>query len=186
VQIAHPAADRCRIPAPPNRPTSCQHRLPHHRLGGPPLASLACPGRNRSSKEKDRCRGGPPRQGSIDTRGLCTSRNMCSAVLCHRTLRTCHRTLTGAIVSRSRSLPDARPAAISLDCKHRREGLAPGPPAYDLRHAVVSLWLNAGAPAPDVAERAGHSLDVLLRVYAKCIDGHQEIANRRIDDALAA
>jgi integrase len=55
---------------------------------------------------------------------------------------------------------------------------------YDLRHAAVSLWLNAGVPAPDVAERAGHSVDVLLRVYAKCIDGQQEIANRRIDDAL--
>ncbi|MGW5261796.1 tyrosine-type recombinase/integrase [Microbispora sp. NPDC004025] len=57
---------------------------------------------------------------------------------------------------------------------------------YDLRHAAVSLWLNAGVPAPDVAERAGHSVDVLLRVYAKCLDGQQEIANRRIDDALAA
>ncbi|MFO7399921.1 MAG: tyrosine-type recombinase/integrase [Actinomycetales bacterium] len=57
---------------------------------------------------------------------------------------------------------------------------------YDLRHAAVSLWLNAGVPAPEVAERAGHSVDVLLRVYAKCIDGQQEIANRRIDDALVA
>ncbi|MFI7701589.1 phosphotransferase family protein [Nonomuraea sp. NPDC049480] len=38
----------------------------------------------------------------------------------------------------------------------------------------------------DVAERAGHSVDVLLRVYAKCIDGQQEIANKRIGDALAA
>jgi hypothetical protein len=28
--------------------------------------------------------------------------------------------------------------------------------------------------------------DTLLRVYAKCVDGQQEIANRRIDDALAA
>ncbi|MCA2229634.1 tyrosine-type recombinase/integrase [Nonomuraea aurantiaca] len=57
---------------------------------------------------------------------------------------------------------------------------------YDLRHAAVSLWLNAGVPAPDVAERAGHGVDVLLRVYAKCIDGQQEIANKRIGDALAA
>ncbi|WP_433419214.1 hypothetical protein ACQP1V_04905 [Microtetraspora malaysiensis] len=57
---------------------------------------------------------------------------------------------------------------------------------YDLRHAAVSLWLNAGVSAPDVAEQAGHSVDVLLRVYAKCLDGQQEIANRRIDDALAA
>ena len=57
---------------------------------------------------------------------------------------------------------------------------------YDLRHAAVSLWLNAGVPAPEVAERAGHGVDVLLRVYAKCIDGQQEIANRRIHEALAA
>jgi hypothetical protein len=29
-------------------------------------------------------------------------------------------------------------------------------------------------------------VDVLLRVHAKCIDGQQEMANRRIDEALAA
>ncbi|GII84156.1 integrase [Sphaerisporangium siamense] len=57
---------------------------------------------------------------------------------------------------------------------------------YDLRHAAVSLWLNAGVPAPDVAERAGHSVDVLLRVYAKCVDGQREIANQRIAEALSA
>ncbi|MER6176041.1 tyrosine-type recombinase/integrase [Streptosporangium sp. NPDC001681] len=55
---------------------------------------------------------------------------------------------------------------------------------YDLRHAAVSLWLNAGVSAPDVAERAGHSVDVLLRVYAKCLDGHKDLANQRIGDAL--
>jgi len=57
---------------------------------------------------------------------------------------------------------------------------------YDLRHAAVSLWLNAGVPAPDVAERAGHSVDVLLKVYAKCIDGSTTIANQRIDRALTS
>jgi hypothetical protein len=57
---------------------------------------------------------------------------------------------------------------------------------YDLRHAAVSLWLNAGVSAPDVAERAGQGVDVLLRVYAKCIDGGEEVANKRIDGALAA
>jgi integrase len=55
---------------------------------------------------------------------------------------------------------------------------------YDLRHAAVSLWLNAGVPAPTVARRAGHSVDVLLRVYANCIDGDEEIANQRISRAL--
>jgi hypothetical protein len=46
------------------------------------------------------------------------------------------------------------------------------------------LWLNAGVPVTEVAERAGHGVDVLLRVYAKCIDGHQQRSNRRIDAAL--
>ena len=54
---------------------------------------------------------------------------------------------------------------------------------YDLRHAAVSTWLNAGVPAPQVAEWAGHSVDVLLRVYAKCISGQQEEAKRRIEEA---
>ena len=55
---------------------------------------------------------------------------------------------------------------------------------YDLRHAAVSLWLNAGVPATQVAERAGHSVEVLLRVYAKCVDGGDKVANMRIDAAL--
>ncbi|OUC96055.1 hypothetical protein [Streptosporangium minutum] len=56
----------------------------------------------------------------------------------------------------------------------------------EVEQVKVSLWLNAGVAAPDVAERAGHGVDVLLKVYAKCIDGGMEIANRRIEDALAA
>jgi hypothetical protein len=48
----------------------------------------------------------------------------------------------------------------------------------------VSLWLNAGVPATEVAERAGHGVDVLLRVYATCIDGGEERANSRIARAL--
>jgi integrase len=57
---------------------------------------------------------------------------------------------------------------------------------YDLRHAAVSLWLNNGVAVTEVANRAGHRVEVLLRVYAKCIDGGEEAANRRIDEALAA
>ena len=55
---------------------------------------------------------------------------------------------------------------------------------YDLRHGAVSLWLNAGVPATEVAERAGHSVDVLLKIYATCIDGQEATVNRRIEDAL--
>jgi integrase len=57
---------------------------------------------------------------------------------------------------------------------------------YDLRHAAVSTWLNAGVPATQVAEWAGHSVDVLLRVYAKCIAGQQNEAKRRIEEAMKA
>src|SRR5580693_9022612 len=57
---------------------------------------------------------------------------------------------------------------------------------YDLRHAAVSLWLNAGVPATEVAEQAGHSVQVLLRVYAKCLDDGEAVANKRIDAALLA
>ena len=55
---------------------------------------------------------------------------------------------------------------------------------YDLRHAAVSLWLNAGVPATEVARRAGHSVAVLLKVYAHCIDGQADNVNKRIADAL--
>jgi integrase len=74
----------------------------------------------------------------------------------------------------------AREAALTQ--AQQRSPLARRP--YDLRHAAVSLWLNAGVPAPQVAEWAGHSVPVLLKVYAKCIDGQDEIARRRMEDAL--
>lgn len=55
---------------------------------------------------------------------------------------------------------------------------------YDLRHAAVSLWLNAGVPATQVAEWAGHSVNVLLRVYASCIVGQDAAARDRVQLAL--
>ncbi|SCG55524.1 tyrosine-type recombinase/integrase [Micromonospora inositola] len=57
---------------------------------------------------------------------------------------------------------------------------------YDLRHAAVSLWLNGGVPATEVARRAGHSVAVLLKVYANCIDGEEEAVNDKISQALSA
>jgi hypothetical protein len=55
---------------------------------------------------------------------------------------------------------------------------------YDLRHAPVSLWLNSGVPATEVARRAGHGVAVLLKIYAHCVDGQADAANQRITDAL--
>ena len=55
---------------------------------------------------------------------------------------------------------------------------------YDLRHACLSTWLNAGVSPARVAAWAGHSVEVLLRVYAKCVEGDDTIALRRIEDTL--
>ncbi|MGZ4432156.1 MAG: tyrosine-type recombinase/integrase, partial [Trebonia sp.] len=97
----------------------------------------------------------------------------------------------GRIFSSDRGRPVASTAISDVWAEARTLALTPGqvvsPLArrpYDLRHAAVSLWLNAGVPATQVAERAGHSVEVLLRVYAKCIDGGDKVANTRIDAAL--
>ncbi|MFF8874777.1 hypothetical protein [Streptomyces massasporeus] len=55
---------------------------------------------------------------------------------------------------------------------------------YDLRHSALSTWLNAVSTPPEVAKRAGNSVEVPLTRYAKYLDGRQELANRRIKDLL--
>lgn len=55
---------------------------------------------------------------------------------------------------------------------------------YALRHACVSTWLGGGVPPTQVAEWAGHSVEVLLKVYAKTLDGQDELARRRVMEAL--
>jgi integrase len=55
---------------------------------------------------------------------------------------------------------------------------------YDLRHAAVSTWLNGGVPPTQVAEWAGQSVEILLRIYAKCLDGGSEVLRQRIQTAL--
>ncbi|GAB3008651.1 tyrosine-type recombinase/integrase [Amycolatopsis acidiphila] len=56
---------------------------------------------------------------------------------------------------------------------------------YDLRHACVSTWLTGGVEPTRVAKWAGHSLAVLLRVYAKCLDGGEKAARERAERALS-
>jgi hypothetical protein len=53
-----------------------------------------------------------------------------------------------------------------------------------LRHAAVSTWLNAGVPPADVAQWAGHSVEILLKIYAKCLDGGMELLRKRVQEAL--
>ncbi len=55
---------------------------------------------------------------------------------------------------------------------------------YDLRHAAVSTWLNGGVPPTDVAEWAGQSVEVLFRIYAKCLDRGTQRNRQRVQAAL--
>lgn len=75
-----------------------------------------------------------------------------------------------------------RARTLALTADQQRSTLAARP--YDLRHAAVSTWLSGGVPAAQVAEWAGHSVDVLLRVYAKCLDADQTRSLGRIAEAL--
>jgi integrase len=55
---------------------------------------------------------------------------------------------------------------------------------YDLRHPGVSWRLNSGVPATEVAAWAGHSVEVLMRVYARCMTGLEDVWITRMDDTL--
>jgi integrase len=51
---------------------------------------------------------------------------------------------------------------------------------YALRHAAVSTWLRTTGDAALVARWAGHSVAVLLKVYAKAVDGAEQESLDRI------
>jgi len=71
---------------------------------------------------------------------------------------------------------------IALTEEAQRTPLARRP--YDLRHAAVSTWLSAGVDPATVAEWAGHSLAVLMEVYAACLYGQDVVAKRLVQEAL--
>ena len=71
---------------------------------------------------------------------------------------------------------------LALGPELAASGLARRP--YDLRHAALSLWLNAGGDPAQVAARAGHSVAVLLTVYSHCIHGHDDLLNQQISQVL--
>ncbi|GAA3754595.1 site-specific integrase [Streptomyces tremellae] len=74
----------------------------------------------------------------------------------------------------------ARENALGEDVATSRLARRP----YDLRHAGVSLWLSSGVEPMECARRAGHTIAVLFRVYAKVLAHSEERANRQIDAAL--
>ena len=55
---------------------------------------------------------------------------------------------------------------------------------HDLRYAAVSTWLNGGVPPTDVAEWAGQSVEILFRIYAKCLDRGVQRNRQRVQQAL--
>ena len=71
---------------------------------------------------------------------------------------------------------------LALGPELAASGLARRP--YDLRHAALSLWLNAGGDPAQIAARAGHSVAVLLTVYSHCIHGQEDLLNQKISQVL--
>jgi hypothetical protein len=76
-----------------------------------------------------------------------------------------------------------RPAVRRDDPNKQATGRASAGRA-NLRHAAVSTWLNGDVAPTTVAERAGHSVEVLLRIYAKCLDGGDALIRRRVEAAF--
>ncbi len=74
----------------------------------------------------------------------------------------------------------ARQAALGPDLAATALARCP----YDLRHAALSLWLNASGTPAEVAARAGNSARVLHEVYLHCTDGQDDAVSQRIEDAL--
>jgi integrase len=81
----------------------------------------------------------------------------------------------------TRTWQQARRSALSS--AEAASALAARP--YDLRHACLSTWLNAGVASAQVAEWAGNSIPVLLRVYTKCLTGSEQTALHQISQAAA-
>ena len=54
---------------------------------------------------------------------------------------------------------------------------------YDLRHSGITWRLNSGVPPTEIAAWAGHSVDMLLRVYARCVAGLEDVWITRDDAA---
>ena len=55
---------------------------------------------------------------------------------------------------------------------------------YDLRHSGVTWRLNSGVPATEVAVWAGHSVEVLMRVYARRVAGLEDVWTARMEASL--
>ncbi|MBD2896901.1 hypothetical protein amrb99_58530 [Actinomadura sp. RB99] len=66
-----------------------------------------------------------------------------------------------------------RARVIGLGSDERKSSVLGRP--YDLRHGGVFWRLYASVPAPQVAEWAGYSLEVLQKIYAKIVAGFDDV-----------
>ena len=55
---------------------------------------------------------------------------------------------------------------------------------YDLRHTAATMMLPAGASRAEVARRLGHSIDMLMKIYAGVFEDERRRANGLIEDGL--
>ena len=95
------------------------------------------------------------------------------------------RTTLGGILQDSAYSADwAAARAAALTPAQHASPLARRP--YDLRTPLFLAGPNSGVPATEADRRAGHSVAVLLKIYAHCIDGQADAANKRIADALGS
>jgi hypothetical protein len=59
-----------------------------------------------------------------------------------------------------------------------------GSPVVDTQQLAGGMTTDLTALPHPGAQWAGHSVDVLLRIYAKCVVGQDELAKRHISEAL--
>ncbi|POM25236.1 uroporphyrinogen-III synthase [Actinomadura rubteroloni] len=124
-----------------------------------------------------------PQQMERAVKGLVTGRYEWVVFTSTNAVRAVRETTRGSVYQPStlwQVLDKARPKALAA--AQVKSPLARKP--YDFRHAGVSWRLNAGVPAVYVAEWAGHSVEVLQRTYAHCLDGDDGHWFARMDAAL--
>ncbi len=74
----------------------------------------------------------------------------------------------------------AREAAFAFD----EYALALAKRPCDLRHAGISFWLASGVDPAECARRAGQSIQVLIRFYAKFLTEARNHANSLIEESM--
>lgn len=74
----------------------------------------------------------------------------------------------------------AREATLTLD----EHALVLAKRPYDLRYAGISFWLASGVDPAECARRAGQSVQVLFRYYAKFLAEARNHANTLIEESM--